>query len=175
MIKIKSKPLTLLIILVLYSFGLSAQSLNINYTDGSCSSYNIEDVRKITFDADVMNLHINDGSVYSWNVSTISQYQYNDSSLNVKELLANVNLWEANIYPNPTNNEIHLCFNLIKEDDITIALFDIKGKQLINIQMGKQSAGEKIEVLDLSGFPSGIFFCHIIAQNNVITKKIIKY
>jgi hypothetical protein len=170
----KSKPITLLIILV-FSFGVSAQSINLNYADGTNGSYNLEDVRKITFDKDIMNLQLRDGSIYKWNVSSIGKYQYNKGSLNVKELLERINSWEVNIYPNPTSNEFNLSFNLPKEDEITISLYDIKGNLLKNIQLGKQPIGENKEVLDLSSLPSGTFLCRIIGQNNVITKKFIKH
>jgi len=66
--------LFLFISLMLFTTELNAQSIHFNYTDGTNASYNLEDVRKITFDADVMNLHLWDGSVYSWNVSTIGYY-----------------------------------------------------------------------------------------------------
>ena len=68
------KKLLLLSFIGIVGIG-NAQSIHFNFIDGTNTSYNLEDLRKITFDADVMNLHMLDGSLYAWNVSTIGHYQ----------------------------------------------------------------------------------------------------
>jgi hypothetical protein len=169
---VKSKTIALL--LMLFTIGLRAQSIHFNYTDGTNAFYNLEDVRKITFDADVMNLHLLDGSMYAWNVSTIGHYQYDESSLNVQEWLNIANAWDVMIFPNPTSANLNVCFNLPKEDEITIALFDKQGKLILQKSLGKQVPGEYQEILDLSNIPQGTYVCRISGKQNTITKKIIK-
>ncbi len=171
---VKSKTIALLLMLILFTVGLRAQSIRFNYTDGTNASYNLEDVRKITFDANVMNLHLLDGSMYAWNVSTIGHYQYDESSLNVQEWLNIANAWDVMIFPNPTSANLNVCFNLPKEDEITIALFDKQGKLILQKSLGKQVPGEHQETLDLSNIPQGTYVCRISGKQNTITKKIIK-
>ena len=60
--------------------SVNAQTIDFNYTDGTTSSYNLNDIRKITFDVDIMNLHLWDGTIYSWDVNTIGQYEYNEGT-----------------------------------------------------------------------------------------------
>ena len=100
----KSKTWTLLVAAMLMGTMSFAQSIHFNYTDGTNAAYNLVDIRKVTFDADVMNLHLLDGSVYAWNVSTIGYYQYDESSVSALNLLNNANAWEVNVYPNPTSD-----------------------------------------------------------------------
>jgi hypothetical protein len=151
-----------------------AQSIHFNYTDGTNSSYNIEDVRKITFDADVMNLHLLDGSTYSWNVSTIGDYQYQESSLNVQEWLNQANAWEVSVHPNPTSTILNIKFNLPKADEVSVALHDIQGKLILEKNLGNKTPGKHQEILDLTGIPQGTYVCCISGQQNTITKQIIK-
>jgi hypothetical protein len=171
---VKLKPLALLGITLLCTVGLRAQSIHFNYTDGTYASYNLEDVRKITFDADLMNLHLWDGSVYAWNVSTIGYYEYDESSLNVQEWLSSANAWEFVIFPNPTSTTLNVRYNLPKEDEITIALLDMQGKLIQQKNLGKQVSGEHQEILDLTSIPQGTYVCRISGQQNTITKPVIK-
>lgn len=159
---------------MLFTVGLRAQSIHFNYNDGTNASYNLQDVRKITFDADLMNLHLWDGTVYGRNVSTIGYFQYDESSLNVQEWLSNANAWEVVIFPNPTSVNLNVRYNLPKEDEITIALFDMQGKLILQKSLGKQVSAEHQETLDLTSIPQGTYACRISGQQNTITKTVIK-
>ena len=168
-----SKFIAVIVIALLFTFGLRAQSIYFNYTDGTNSSYNLEDVRKITFDADLMNLHFWDGSMYSWNVSTIRYFQY-DASLNVQDWLNNANAWKVNVYPNLISTFLTVRFNLPKPDEVTIGLYDIQGKLILSKYIGKKETGEHQEIFDLTSTPQGTYVCRISGKQNTITKTVIK-
>ena len=171
---VKSKPITLLAIALLFTVGLRAQSIHFNYTDGTNAAYNLEDVRKITFDEDVMNFHLLDGSTYAWNVSTIGHYEYDETSLNLNEWISAANAWEVSVYPNPTSTDLHVRFNLPKEDEISIALYDLQGQLILEKNMGNKISGEHQETLDLKDLPQGTYVCRITGKQNSITKQVIK-
>lgn len=172
----KNKPThwILLIMLLLMSTISYTQSIYLNYTDGTNSSYDLEDVRKITFDADLMNLHLMDGSIYSWNISTIEYFKYDETLVNAEEWLAKANLWEVNVYPNPTTTTLNVLFNLPQSEEILIGLYDMQGKLILEKNTGKIASGEHHQILDLSGLPEAVYFCRIAGQKSSITKKIIK-
>ena len=170
----KTKPIALLIAAMFWGTMSFAQSIHFNYTDGTNASYNLEDVRKITFDADVMNLHLLDGSVYAWNVSTIGNYEYDETSLNLNEWISSANAWKVQVYPNPTSTNLHLRFNLPKEDEVSIALYDMQGKLILEKNLGNKISGEHQETLDLQDLPQGTYVCRIIGKQNSITKQVIK-
>ena len=174
MTKNKSKPLAIFISMLFLGTMSFAQSIYFNYTDGTNSSYNLEDVRKITFVADVMNLHLLDGSTYSWNVSTIGDYQYDETSLNVQEWLNNANTWEVNVFPNPTSSALTVRYNLPKADEVSIGLYDMQGKLILSKNTEKKAKGEHKEILDLTDVPLGTYVCRISGQKNTITKQLIK-
>ncbi len=174
MTKNRSKTITLLILTLLFTAGLRAQSIHFKFTDDTKASYKLQDVRKITFDADVMNLQLRDGSVYAWNVSTIGHYLYNELPLNVEEWLNHANAWDVMVFPNPTSTQLNVFYKLPKEDVITLGLYDLQGKLIMEQQVGKKSADQHQETLDISNVPEGTYVYRISGLHQSVTKKIIK-
>ena len=175
MTKNKSKPIALLVAAMLMGTISYAQSVYFNYTDGTNATYNLQDVRKITFNADVMQLQLWDGSLYEWNVSTIGYYQYDETIVNTQEWLNQANTWQVRVFPNPTSTVLNVRFQLPKEDQVSISLSDLQGKLLLTKNIGTKTAGEHLETLDLSGLPQGNYSCRISGQQQTITKQVIKH
>jgi hypothetical protein len=169
-----TKSFLLFLLLGAISISSKAQSMYFNYTDGTNAAYNLADVRKITFVADEMNLQLLDGSVYSWNVSSIGHYQYDENPLGVDELLNKANAWQVIVFPNPATNLLNVRYNLPTEDKISMAVFDLQGKLLIETNVGERTIGEHEESLDISTLPAGQYVCRISGQTNTISKNIIK-
>lgn len=174
MTKNKSKPIALIGMVLLFTIGLRAQSIHFNYTDGTNAAYNLEDVRKITFQGDEMNLHLLDGSLYAWNVSTIGHYEYEESTLNAQELLDKANAWNLSVFPNPTSTNFNVSFDLSQADEMSIAIYDMTGKVVLEKQLGKIAMGKHQEVINISALTNGAYVCQIAGGNNSITKQIIK-
>jgi hypothetical protein len=172
--KHKPKHLVMLLLALIFTVGLRAQSIHFNFTDGTNAAYNLQDVRKVTFDQDVMNLHLWDGSLYAWNVSTIGYYEYDENTVNMQELLNDVNTWQVIVFPNPVNNILQVQFNLPKEDVVKIALYDMQGKLIVEKDMGKRSSGQHQEMLDLLNLPAGTYVCIIAGKFNSISKRVVK-
>ena len=172
--KNKTKLFALVVLSLLMCTTSIAQSIHFNYTDGTNSSYNLQDVRKITFDADVMNLHLLDGSVYAWNVSSIGYYEYDESLVTVEDWLNKANAWDVAVYPNPTDGLLNVQFNLPKEDKVIIGLYDLQGKGILEKSLGNITTGEHKEMLDLTQLPNGTYVCRITGQHYSITKKVFK-
>ena len=161
------------IAMLISTIGFS-QKIHFNYMDSTQSFYGLEDVRKITFEGDVMNLHLLDGSLYSWNVSTIGHYKYEENPLNTQEFLNKANAWNLTVFPNPTSTNLNVSFNLPKEDEMSIAIYDMAGKVVLEKKLGIKAMGKYQEELNISALPNGIYVCRISGGNNSITKQIIK-
>lgn len=71
----------------------------------------------------------------------------------------------AKIFPNPANNKITIEYP--KEFDIEIA--DLSGRQIDSYPQNKTSL-----IIDLNGYPKGIYFLKIISDHKICVEKIIK-
>lgn len=169
---VKLKNILLFGVVFLFSLGINGQSINFNYSDGTNASYNVINVEKITFTGDVMNLHLLNGNIYTWNVSIINKYTYDNNSLNIEQHTNNA--WQVLVYPNPTTSSLNIKFNLPKEDDIKLSIFDIQGKLVLEKNLGKINTGEFIETIDLINVSPGTYICKIAGYQYSLTKKIIK-
>ena len=152
---------------------IHAQSIYFDYTDGTNASYNIEEVRKITFDADVMNLHMLDESLYAWNVSYIGHYEYDESTSNLDGILDEINTMYVQIFPNPAKNNLNVRYTLLKQGSVIVELYDMEGKLTLQKELGLQFSGANQHQIDINEIKAGRYNCRIVFENNSVTKKVI--
>jgi hypothetical protein len=173
MIKNSIKPIfTFLTCLIIgtVSFG---QSIHFSFTNGAQADYNLVDVQKITFTDDVMNFQLNDGTTYSWNVSTIGQYQYYETIVSIDKVLVEANQTEVNIFPNPSNGTINICYTLKWSEHVKIEWYDITGKLLEIVFEGEQQVGKQYINWQAECFQSGSYICRISSPSFTIRKVIL--
>lgn len=75
---------------------------------------------------------------------------------------------QVSIFPNPCNDILHIIYEDVEMGAATVELYDIAGKVLKTSNLANETA------LDLSSIPAGIYFVKISANQQSITKKIIK-
>jgi hypothetical protein len=76
------------------------------------------------------------------------------------------------VFPNPTANLTNLSFNLSESKQVSIEVFDITGKRLIQEEMGQMVQGNQFIELDVANLPEGFYFLNLRLNDEVITKKI---
>lgn len=77
------------------------------------------------------------------------------------------------IYPNPASDIAEIHYNLKGNAMINISIADLSGREIVFVSDGLQAAGEHKIALDVSGIPSGIYFCQLQAYRKVETKKLV--
>lgn len=77
-----------------------------------------------------------------------------------------------NLYPNPTSDVVTISFNSTTGNEITMKVFDIRGRVLKSYQI--ENVGTISNEIDLSNYASGIYLVKIIDGSHQSTKKIIK-
>ena len=78
-----------------------------------------------------------------------------------------------NTYPNPFNETSTVNFSLPGNADISLAVYDITGREVRVLQSGYMSAGSHSFQLDAHGMTSGVYFVKLDADRQTITQKII--
>jgi Secretion system C-terminal sorting domain len=134
----KARHWMLFLCLSVLTLGVKSQSIYFSFKDGTQASYNLVDVLNITFTGDVMNLNKNDGTTLSWNVSAIGNYRYEQVSVNINEV---ENTAELVIYPNPSNGNFNISYQLFKAEQVGIHLFDMQGRLVKTWATEQQTAG----------------------------------
>jgi hypothetical protein len=74
---------------------------------------------------------------------------------------------EPNIYPNPTNESIHI--DIGNNHDIELQIFDFYGKRIVVKKLIDQ-----LTTINLSGYAPGIYLVKLRYNDKTITKKIVK-
>ena len=78
-----------------------------------------------------------------------------------------------NIYPNPAESFVKISFSLPKAQDAEISLYDLNGKLVLQRNTESLLQGANEIILDVSGLPESIYFCHINAGEKKMVKKLI--
>lgn len=80
---------------------------------------------------------------------------------------------DLKIFPNPTNGEINVSFNLKKESQVTIKVVDVLGNEVLTLLSQKINQGFQKNTFDLSSkLSGGFYFVRIMTGNESLTKRI---
>lgn len=109
---------------------------------------------------DGLNNSIDEMIEYYENLSYISQRE---------NPVRNCTLLQA--YPNPFNESAILSFELNNAGNVSLSIFDIQGREILQLIDGYKSAGKYEILMDLHEMGSGIYFARLIGNNS---KQIIK-
>ncbi|MDP8238339.1 MAG: T9SS type A sorting domain-containing protein [Candidatus Hatepunaea meridiana] len=71
------------------------------------------------------------------------------------------------IYPNPFNNEAMLTYALPQNAEVAVSVYDIQGRIVKEIDSGLVSAGKNTIWVDAGGFPSGVYWVRLSADDQV--------
>lgn len=78
------------------------------------------------------------------------------------------------VFPNPVHRNIIIDYQLAGDAEITISLYDIKGRKVTTFLRGLRPAGYHWLEADLSGLSSGIYICMLKTGNQLAdTRKIL--
>ena len=142
------KKLTTLLSLALCIGVVHGQiSMFVHQNNSSTDIYNIDDVRKLTFEPGVF--------------TSIEKPKRLTSSLRA--------------YPNPTSSNINIEYSLSAESDVNLFLYNVKGDLVRHTDIGSKTEGIHTFKLDLSNnrLSPGIYVMQLKTNNSIQTNKII--
>ena len=74
-------------------------------------------------------------------------------------------------YPNPFNPTTNISYELPEAADVQLAIFDLSGRKVAELQNGRQIAGLHTVAFDASSMSSGVYIYRIQAGNEVLARK----
>jgi hypothetical protein len=75
-------------------------------------------------------------------------------------------------YPNPFNPSTTIAFDLPREADIELKVFDVIGREVATLVKTRMKAGKHEALFDGNSLSSGIYFCRLAAEGHVMTQKL---
>ncbi|MBN2415223.1 T9SS type A sorting domain-containing protein [bacterium] len=76
-------------------------------------------------------------------------------------------------YPNPFNGTVTISWQLAREADIVMEIFDLQGRRVVRYEPGRQQPGEYTRTWESGNNPSGIYLCRLRAAGAVKTQKLV--
>ena len=92
-------------------------------------------------------------------------------SINQTSIRDNV-LAEFNVYPNPFENYTNVSFTLDEITDVNLAVYNVIGEVVYNVQNRDMSSGIHNLIIDTQEFARGIYFVKLKVGDKLYTKKI---
>jgi hypothetical protein len=76
-------------------------------------------------------------------------------------------------YPNPFNPTTTITYSIPKESQVSLKIYDVMGKEIVELVNGKQSTGSYNLEFDAASLASGTYFYKLIAGDFVSVKKMV--
>lgn len=93
------------------------------------------------------------------------------SALAVDDAVGDSNL-ELNCRPNPFNARVQVGFRLVKAGQVTVAVYDTRGRQVVELLGGIQAAGFHEVAWDAGATASGTYFVVLTTQDRRMVRKL---
>jgi len=117
---------------------------------------------------------------FSWNNQTVDftttfKGDYGIEKVHLEFKLENSSAAKVNVFPNPLADKANIVYNLEKQDNVTILLFNASGKQLNTIMENQtQQAGQHQIELNANDLATGIYYLQLQSKEiNTIQKLVI--
>lgn len=78
------------------------------------------------------------------------------------------------LYPNPANNTVNISFELKKDEDVTMEIYNMQGARVATPIIGNKTKGKHKVTLNTGNMSSGMYFVKLNYGEEMITKKFIK-
>ena len=114
----------------------------------------------------ILNIHVEGDYIYAADKYSLL-ILYFDQQTGIIEQIAEYPEMLSNIenYPNPFNASTIIKYNLAKNSDVVIDIYDILGRKVETLIAGKQTAGTHSFVWKPENLSSGVYFYQITANN----------
>jgi hypothetical protein len=157
-----------IIAIVLLSCNLSAQTMYVRPLVGTQSSYNTDNVQKLTFSNGNLLVTSTVGAVESYPLAGNRYINFTDLTLSTSNTTAMQSGFY--VYPNPTSHLLYVTNTNTKIAIGLIQVISLDGKLLMQV-MPMESNNTQ---LDISKLPQGMYLCKITSDNEQQTIKFLK-
>jgi len=167
------KYIVTLITVVSFSISYGQISMFVHQNNSSTDIYNIDNVRKVTFD-NGMNVYPNTGLVSNYVIDDVRKLTFEPGIFTSIEKPKR-STSSLRTYPNPTSSNINIEYSLGAESDVNLHLYNVKGDLVSRTDIGFMSEGIHSFKLDLANnrLSPGVYVMQLKSNNSIQTNRII--
>jgi len=92
---------------------------------------------------------------------------------NATEAIEPTTFEKVKVYPNPTNGELTINYDLSTDQDVEILVRDVSGKLLYRMETAGTS-GENERLINLSKYKRGLYLLQLKSGEQNVTRKVVK-
>lgn len=171
-----TRPLSLLVSVLMTGFVAKAQSVVYHFTDGSVVTHAITDVRSSAIEDGTMLLYLWDGTVYTWSQNSLSSYEFTDLPTAMPE--GTTGLTPVQVYPNPSSGAVHIGLVAAGSDHVEVTVVDQRGGVVSTVYEGHIPVGKHTlvwEGYDGTGRPvaAGTYLVRVVQGPRAATHQVI--
>jgi hypothetical protein len=114
-------------------------------------------------------------------LATAPVFAQHDAKVRADEIVvdyfgkASPTVFAAKAYPNPSNGNLHIAYQLSSETNVAISICDLQGRVLSHVTAGETQAAGNYELpLNIAEFSNGYYFCQIATNYNTQTIRLLK-
>ena len=168
----RSKLLIAVILAISGFYGhiYAQQSIYVEEFNGTLTEIPLTNIQKITFSGTDMVLHKTDATSITWATEDVQKYYY-DLASNIN----NIVISETNellIYPNPSNGNFTVKYQLTEKGFVNISIISIDGR-IIKTLLSENKEQGNYALNSNANLETGSYFIKIAQNNNLITKNLI--
>lgn len=75
-------------------------------------------------------------------------------------------------WPNPFNSSTRMDYQLARDAEVRLTLYDLLGREVMRLVEGRQNAGNHSVTIDARTLNSGLYFCRLEAGGMTLTRKL---
>jgi len=157
----------------LVTLSLSGQiSMFVHQNNSSTDIYNIDDVRKITFD-NGMNVYPHTGITTNYVIDDVRKITFENGVLTSDRIIDETSV-SFRTYPNPATDLVNVEYKLSFESRVFLEVYNINGKLVSFLDIGKRSAGSHyVQWLNEHKLTTGIYILKLKTDEFIKTNRLV--
>ena len=152
--------------------------INIDLADGTCYSFEFFDAFGdgicCGYGNGSFTLTDSDGTVIAdgtnFGSEVLEIFKTEGEATNIENI---IQASSFNVQPNPVSDFAQVEFSLIQSSNIRLQVYDLLGELIMSEDVGEMHEGAYSKAINLSGVANGMYMISLMADNDVITEKII--
>lgn len=165
----KQLQLSILLFLGVGLTGLQAQTMYVKQSNGTQTTYTLDNVRKMTFSSGEVAIHKSDNSIGAYALSELTYLSFTDYETGISEPAFSITEY-LHIYPNPVEDVLNVDLSLVDNAHGTLSILSIDGRLLYSQQINESS----MVTISMSQFTQSFYLCRYSSSKEIRTVKIIK-